>query len=55
MAAMKAVSTNCLHASSSPELYQCFALIRNVDERVIERSASLSLLRNVLMEKFVAR
>ncbi|KFX98118.1 hypothetical protein V490_02463 [Pseudogymnoascus sp. VKM F-3557] len=51
MAAMKAVHTSCLHPISSLEPYQCFTLIRNVDERVIETSASLSLLRNVLMEK----
>ncbi|KFY42248.1 hypothetical protein V494_02495 [Pseudogymnoascus sp. VKM F-4513 (FW-928)] len=54
MAAMKAVSTSCLQTIGPPQLYQCFASIRNVDERVISTSASLSLLKNVLMEKLAA-
>lgn len=53
MAAMKAASTSCLHAFSSQKLYQSFAFIRNVDERVIATSESLTLLRNGLMEKLV--
>ncbi|RDL40565.1 Uncharacterized protein BP5553_00544 [Venustampulla echinocandica] len=51
MATMKAVSTTCLAAIGSPQLYQCFASVRNVDQRIIEMSPSLALLRNAMEKK----
>lgn len=54
MAAMKAASTPCLSVLCSPQLYQRFALARNVGQRVIEMSPSLTFLRSALEEKLAA-